>query len=190
MNKTLRKVVLALVVIPVLVVAASFFLPSDYRVERELVMKASAEAVFAQVSTPKTWPEWTAWTAAKYPDLKYSFAGPEAGAGASYSWTGQSSGNGSLKITLAEPAKRIEYTLDFENGKHVSTGAIAIEPAEGGVKVTWHNAGSMGGNPVSRILGLLMDRMLGPDFEEGLRKLKERVEPKPAVLGRRNGDAS
>lgn len=176
--KAARKIILALVVVPVLVVLGSFFLPSSYRVERSLVMKAKPEVVFEQINRLKHWTEWTAWTVEKYPDMKISFAGPESGVDAVYSWTGKSSGNGTLKIIAAEPAKSVGYALDFENGKHVSTGALSIEPQTDGVLVRWHNTGELGANPVNRIFGLLMDRMMGPDFEEGLRKLKQRVENK------------
>ena len=176
--KPLKKIVLALMVIPMALILISLFLPSHYRVERTVVMRAKPDAVYAQVSALKNWPEWTAWTVSKYPDMKCSFAGPESGVGAIYSWEGKSSGSGKLKITRAEPGQRVDYDLDFENGKYLSTGAIIIEPENGAVKVTWFNEGSLGWNPVSRFFGLLMDRMMGPDFEEGLRKLQQRVEAK------------
>ena len=176
--KRLKKVILALMVIPIGLIVISLFLPSRYRVERSLVMQAKADAVYAQVSALKNWPEWTAWTVAKYPDMKCSFAGPESGVGAGYSWEGKSSGAGSLKVTRVDVGNRLDYDLDFENGKYLSTGAIIIEPVNGAVKVTWFNEGSLGWNPVSRYFGLLMDRMMGPDFEEGLRKLQQRMEAK------------
>lgn len=180
--KALKKIVLAALVLPVVIVIGSFFLPSRYHVERSVVVKASPEAIFEQVNRLKHWPEWTAWTVQKYPDMKIAFSGPESGVGAVYTWEGKSSGNGTLKITASEAGRRVGYSLDFENGKHVSTGAIAIEPdtvTPGAFKVTWHNAGDLGANPVSRIFGLMMDRMMGPDFEEGLQKLRARVESKP-----------
>jgi len=34
----------------------------------------------------------------------------------------------------------------------------------------------MGGSPVNRYFGLLMDRMVGPDFEGGLTNLKALAE--------------
>lgn len=178
--KVARRIVLALVVVPVLVVLGSFLLPSSYRVERSLTMNARPELVFEQINRLKHWPDWTAWTVVKYPDMKVSFSGPESGVGAVYSWTGKSSGNGTLKITAADPVKSVSYSLDFENGKHLSVGALTIEPQGTNVQVRWHNTGDLGANPLNRIFGLLMDRMMGPDFEEGLRKLRQRVEAKPS----------
>ena len=68
--KPLKKIILALMVIPIGLIVISLFLPSRYRVERSLVMQAKADAVYAQISVLKSWPDWTAWTVAKYPDMK------------------------------------------------------------------------------------------------------------------------
>ena len=174
--KALKKVVVVVLLIPILLVIVSLFLPSKYRVERNVTMQAKPDAIFPHINTLKQWPEWTAWTVAKYPDMKISFAGPEAGPGATYSWEGKSSGQGTLRITRSEPNKIVGFDLDFEHGKYLSTGAITIEPAGDSVKVIWSNEGNLGWNPISRFFGLFMDKVMGPDFEEGLRNLRQKVE--------------
>jgi hypothetical protein len=174
----LKKVILAVLLLPIVLVVVSLFLPSTYRVERRVTINAKPGAVFPHINTLKLWPEWTAWTTEKYPDMKASLTGPETGMGASYSWEGKSSGRGTLKITRSEPDKSIGYDLDFENGKYVSKGAITLEPVGESVSVTWSNEGDLGWNPVSRFFGLFMDKMMGPDFEEGLRNLQKKVEAK------------
>lgn len=176
--KILRKTIFVILIIPVLLLLISLFLPSRYRVERVAVMRASPEAVFTNINALKYWPEWTAWTVAKYPDMKISFAGPESGVGATYTWDGKSTGHGVLKLTRSEPSKVVAYDLEFDHGKYVSKGAIELEPEGENVKVTWFNEGELGGNPISRYFGLLMDRMMGPDFEEGLLNLQKRAEGK------------
>jgi len=176
--KTLKKIILAVLLIPILLVIVSLFLPAQYRVERTTTINARPDAVFAQINTLKQWPEWTAWTVAKYPDMKISFAGPEAGVGATYSWDGKSTGHGTMKITRSEPVKEIAYDLEFDHGRFFSKGTLTLEPSSESLKVTWVNEGDLGWNPVSRVFGPLMDRMIGPDFEEGLRNLQKRVEAK------------
>lgn len=176
--RSLKAIVLAVMIIPIIIILFSFLLPSRYRVERSVVIDSRPETIFAHINTLKHWPDWTAWTVARYPDMKYSFAGPASGVGASYNWEGKSSGSGDLKITNVDLNKRLDYELNFEHGKHLSTGAIVIEPQDGRSKVTWFNEGDLGWNPVSRVFGLMMDRMMGPDLEEGLRKLKQRFESK------------
>ncbi|HYV31988.1 MAG TPA: SRPBCC family protein [Candidatus Binatia bacterium] len=176
--KTLKTVVLVVLLIPIVLLLASLFLPSRYRVERSTLIRARPEAIFTCVNIPKKWPEWTAWTPTKYPDMQMAFTGPDAGAGATYTWAGKTSGQGTLKITRSDPDKGIAYALDFEHGKYLSDGGILLEPSGDSVKVTWFNQGDLGWNPVSRYFGLLMDKMMGPDFEEGLENLRRKAESK------------
>jgi hypothetical protein len=176
--KPFKKIILAVLLIPIVLVVGSLFLPAQYRVERAIVINANPAAVFAQVNTLKHWPEWTAWKVAKYPDMQVSFSGPEAGVGATYTWDGKSTGHGTLKITQSEPDRAIAYDLAFDHGKYVSTGGINIAPSGDAVTVTWFNEGDLGWNPVSRVFGLFMDKMMGPDFEEGLRNIQKTAEAK------------
>jgi hypothetical protein len=175
---TFKKVLLIVLLIPVVLAVISLFLPSHYRVVRSIQINARPEAVFTNINTLRTWPEWTAWTVTRYPDMKVSFAGPEAGAGATYTWEGKTSGTGLLKLTRSNPDKSVEFDLDFEHGQYVSKGAIVLEPSGDSTKVTWSNEGDLGRNPVSRYAGLFMDKFMGPDFEKGLQNLKQRVEPR------------
>ena len=53
---------------------------------------------------------------------------------------------------------------------------MALEPAGSATKVTWSNFGDLGGNPLVRYFGLVMDKMVGADFEAGLAGLKALAE--------------
>jgi len=177
----LKKVILIILLIPIILVLISLALPSSYKVRRALTIKGKPDAVFILVNTLKQWPEWSAWTVARFPDMQLAYSGPESGPGATYSWTGKSSGDGTLKITSSDPAQGITYDLDFEHGKYLCQGTIALRPVTDAVEVTWSNRGQLGWNPVSRYFGLLMDRMMGPDMETGLHNLQRRVEPEPGT---------
>ena len=177
--KIFKRLLLGILVLVALLAVVGLFLPDRYHVERTIVMNAPADAVFARANTLKTWPEWTAWTKAKYPDMETKFSGPDAGVGSVYQWSGKSSGIGSLRITAVEPAKRVIYDLDFENGKYLSVGSIILTPEGTATRVTWVDEGALGSNPINRWFGLMMDSMMGPDFETGLKNLKQLSE-KPA----------
>jgi hypothetical protein len=110
--------------------------------------------------------------------MTFQFSGPQEGPTATYTWTGNKVGNGKLVITRSEPQNGVWYTLDFDSGKYVSAGGLIFEPAGDTTKVTWHNGGQLGFNPVNRYFGLLMDRLTGPDFASGLDNLKRIVEAK------------
>jgi len=174
--KIVKRILLLLLVLVVLFVVVGLFLPSHYRVERSVSIRAKPGAIYAQISNFKNWLQWTAWNQTKYPDMQVKFEGPESGVGAAYTWEGKSTGQGQIRLTRADPDQGISYDLDFEHGKYKSQGAITLEPAGEGVKVTWWNQGDLGSNPINRYFGLMMDRMMGPDFEEGLKNLKGKVE--------------
>jgi len=176
--KAIKKLLIILVVLVVVVCGVAFLLPSTYRVERSVVINAKPKAVYAQIGNLKQWPKWTVWNEKLDPTMTITFEGPEEGTGATYRWTGEKVGNGMLMFNRTEDNKGVWYGLDFENGKYVSEGAITIEPQGDAVKVTWHNGGNLGLNPINRYFGLLMDRMMGPDFEQGLNNLKLIVEAK------------
>ncbi len=174
--RILKRLLLALIILIVLLAVIGFLLPSKYHVERNVTMSAKPETIFPYLNNLKSWPDWTAWTTKKYPDMKTNFTGPEAGVGATYNWEGQSIGIGSIKLTNSDPNTGINYDLDFDNGKYLSKGSIKMQPSGSGVNVIWANEGDLGNNPINRYFGLLMDRFMGPDFEEGLNNLKQKVE--------------
>jgi len=176
--KILMKIVLVIVVLAGVAAVGGFFLPSSYKVERSASMKAKPKVVFSYLNDLKRWPEWTAWTKERFPDMNISYSGPESGVGASYSWQGESVGKGTLKITNSDPAKGVDYDLNFDDGKYLSKGTLKMAEEGDLVKVTWTNEGALGNNPVNRYFGLLMDKFMGPDFETGLKNLQQRVEAK------------
>jgi len=106
--------------------------------------------------------------------MKLTFTGPEEGVGAKQSWTGKSSGTGSVEITKADPQEGISYDFMLEGFR--STGGIKFFPGPDGTIVAWHAEGDLGLNPINRFCGLLMDRMMGPDLETGLQNLSVKVK--------------
>jgi len=168
--------VVGLVLIVAALAGIGLCLPSAYRVERSVVIGAPPPAIFPALNTLKEWPTWTAWTVERYPDMKVKFSGPAAGVGARYTWDGKSTGYGELQLTKSDPARGVSFDLEFGHGKYISAGTIALLPEDSGTRVTWTNEGELGLNPINRYFGLLMDRMMGPDFQKGLENLKRKVE--------------
>ncbi len=162
------------VIVTLLVV--SQILPGQYRIERRVAVRAPAKDIFPLLNSPKKWPSWTAWTKERDPSVVMTFTGPEEGTGAVYRWQGDKLGLGVLTLTRSDPARGVWYNLDFENGKYVSHGGITFEATGEGTELIWHHSGELGRGPINRYFGLFMDRMMGPDFEEGLRNLKRIVE--------------
>jgi len=175
--KPFKKVLLAILLIPILLIVASFFLPSSYHVQREKVIHAPAEAIYPWLSQLKKWPDWTVWNTNSDPTLVYSYPGATEGTGAEMTWTARS-GKGSLKLSSADARTGVKYELNFEEGKFLSSGGVTMTPEGNATRVAFSNEGNFGKNPVRRYMGLLMDKMMGAQFDENLSRLKAKVEPK------------
>jgi len=175
--KILRKIVLVVLLLPIVLLLVAFFLPSRYRVERDEVIKAPSEAIYPWLAQLRKWPEWTVWNTNYDATLAFNYSGQAEGVGAEMSWTAKS-GKGSLKLTAADVKTGVKYELNFEEGKFVCSGAVAMAAAEGGTRVTFSNEGEFGKNPVRRYFGLFMDKKMGGMFEKNLHDLKLKAEPK------------
>lgn len=173
--KWLKRILLAVAAVVLLFFGIGLVLPSQFKVQRSIDIAAPAERVYALISAPAQWPRWTVWNQ-RDPAMKVDYSGPPAGQGASWSWQSTTEGNGKMEFTEAVPNQRIGYRLTFPDYGMQSAGQVRLEPAGAGVRVTWTNEGDMGGNPVNRWFGLMMDRMVGPDFEGGLANLKRLAE--------------
>jgi hypothetical protein len=87
-------------------------------------------------------------------------------------------GDGFLVMTKSVADQEVGYVLLFDEGDYVSKGSLVLSESGDTTTVTWSNGGKLGLSPVNRYFGLLMDRMMGPDFEKGLSNLKRIVEAK------------
>jgi len=174
--KTIKRLFIALLLLAAILAVVSQFLPRSYHVERSIAIKAKPEAVYPFVANLKRWQEWSVWTTEKFPQIKYNYEGPEVGVGAVAKWDNPRSGEGMRKITKADPAKGVSFDLAFKKGSFQSKGALLFSTTGDETRVTWAHDGELSRNPLHRFFGLMMERMMAPDFEAGLAKLKQKVE--------------
>jgi hypothetical protein len=168
-----------LVVLFLIIVAAQ---PAAYQVARSTSIAAPPSAVFEHVNDLHKFQDWSPW-ANMDPNCKYAFEGPTAGTGAAFSWTGNATvGAGKMTITDSQPANLIRVHLDFYKPfAGVGETEYSFKPDANKTIVTWTMTGKK--NFVTKAIGLFvsMDKMLGPQFEKGLDRLKTIAEsPKVA----------
>jgi len=176
MNKFLKIVLITPVVLAFLIILIGFFLPSQWQVSRSIVINKPPQAIYGYVASFKMgWPQWSDFDY-EDPNIKYSYSGPNMGAGASRSWISDKMGNGSQTITSADPAKGIAFELKMENTKFGLMGNISFEPVGNGTKVTWTDSGNTGNNIFFKYMATMMDRMMGATFDRSLAKLKARLD--------------
>ncbi|MGH6624534.1 MAG: SRPBCC family protein [Burkholderiaceae bacterium] len=173
--KWLKRILLGVVVLAVIVVAIGWMLPSGFKVQRSVEIAAPPSKIYPLVVAPRQWKKWTVWNE-RDPAMAIEYSGPESGVGAKWSWTSKTEGNGSIDFTAAVPDQRVDYALAFPDVGMTSRGQVILQPAGTGTRVTMVNEGDVGGNPLNRYFALMMDSMVGPDFEAGLKNLKALAE--------------
>ena len=176
--KLWKKLLLGLIALLVLSFVIGFLLPAKQQIERSIVVRSKPEEVFNLVASLKRWPDWTAWTTNRFPDMLLRFEGAESGVGAKMIAAGKSSGDGTVKIVEADPISGIAYALDFNHGMQVLAGAIRYTNTPDGLRVTWRLDADLRLNPLKRWGGLAMGSLMGGDMEHGLERLKLHVEGK------------
>ena len=167
----LKKFLFVITALIVLLVVVGFILPSSYQVERKVLINASAEDIYPNVVNLKAWPQWGVWFK-RDPNMEISYAGPDRAIGMQMQWKSETQGDGQMEIVDLKHNRKLTYSLYFPEFEMGSTGDMTLEPVDGGTLVTWSDSGDLGASPVNRYMGLMMDGMIGPDFELGLENLK------------------
>jgi uncharacterized protein YndB with AHSA1/START domain len=148
-----------------------------YTVERSTTVDAPPERVYAQVADFHNWTTWSPWEDLD-PQMERTYSGPESGTGAVYAWSGnRKAGQGRMMIAEAAAPSRVHIDLSFEKPwKSRNDTVFTIEPLQTGSRVTWTMTGEK--SLMTTVLGVFtsMDKMVGPDFEKGLARLKAVTE--------------
>lgn len=171
----LKRILGALLLIVVLLVGIGALLSPKFTVSRSIDIAAPADKVYALVASPRQWTRWSVWNR-RDPAMHIDYSGPDSGVGATWAWKSASQGEGRMSFTAAEPGRRVAYDLYFPDFGTTSTGDLSFVAQGAGTRVTWVMQGDMGRNPLYRWMALASDGMIGPDFEAGLKNLKDLAE--------------
>lgn len=167
-------IIIALLIAVVLIYAATK--PDSFRIERSTTLKAPPEKISAYLTDFKQWAAWSPWEE-KDLAMQRSFSGAASGKGAIYGWEGNKNiGTGRMEILDVQPQK-VTIKLDFFSPFEAhNTAEYVLEPQGDNTKVTWAMFGPS--NYMSKVMTTLMsmEKMVGPDFEAGLAKLKAAAE--------------
>ncbi len=150
--------------------------PTDYKVEREILIDAPADLVFSLVNNHKERDAWSPWEAMDS-NMTKTYEGPESGAGAIYKWTGNDSvGTGWMEILESEPNIRIKSKLVFtEPWQSESTINWRFIQVDNSIKAVWTINGQLPGY-LFWMDQSDMEEQMAPDFERGLENLKRVAE--------------
>ena len=144
-----------------------FALRRHVHVERSAVLDASPAAVLALAASNAGYQRFNPYCDVD-PGLTITLFGPESGVGSGFRFEGKE-GRGT-QVVAAVDTDAITYAIDLgAMGK--PTQRLAVEAFDGGTRVTWSMDADLGRNPIARVFGLFMDRMIGATFERSLRNL-------------------
>ena len=178
----IKKILLGLVAVIVIFLLIVVTRPPDFRVERSASIAAPALALFEQVNDHHKFAVWNPFMKLD-PNVKNTYSGPDSGVGAVCAWDGNKDiGAGSATITESKPGELVRMRMDWIRPMAgVATVDFTFKPDGDQTVVTWAMYGKNGfmGKAVSLFMDC--DKMVGPQFEQGLADLGKVVTAAPAA---------
>ena len=174
----LKRGLVALAVLAAVFVLGGLLLPDRGEVERSIVIERPPAQVYDAIDGFARFNEWSPW--ADYDDTaRYRLSGPPRGVGARMEWSGEK-GSGSQEVVLAIPHELVAVALDFGADGEAEARLILV-PEGAGTRVYWRLTSMAGGHLAGRWFNLLLERLVGPDYERGLANLKRLLEAEPVA---------
>ena len=149
--------------------AATQALPRHVSIERSATINAAPEAVIELASSNSGYQAFNPYKDLD-PDLRIEMFGPTSGVGSGFSF--ESKDGAGQQTVAAVTADQVTFALDL-GPLGQPTQAISAVTVDGATEVTWTMDMDLGMNPVFRVMGLFMDRMIGPNFELGLANIAD-----------------
>ena len=145
--------------------------PTHLRLESSVVIHSDAARIAPFVNDLHRWQEWSTWSPKYDAQSRDEYAGPNAGVGAIWNWSGSEQRTARFEITNVE-ANVIRVDVSKIGLVHTANFEFTKEPA--GTRVTWESLG-MGPLFVAWFTGGATDRH-DKDVETSLNNLKRVVE--------------
>ncbi len=174
--KLLKWIFRIVIVLAVLLVGIAYLLPREVSVARSIDINAPASKIFPHFNDLSATEAWSPWLE-RDPEVKVTYNDIPAGAGAAMRWESEHPqvGNGTQEIIESVENTRVVTALDF-GSQGTAEATFELVEAGGVTNVTWGFVTDTGMNPMARWFGLMMDDLVGGDYEAGLSNLKALVE--------------
>ena len=154
----------------------AFFLPATKTLYRSTIIDKSAKNIFPLITDFNYYRQWNPWSE-KEPEAKGEMSGEPGKIGHKWNWEGKKIGAGYLQIKKLEEGKFVRSDLIFTAPRKMTSEDLwkFEEIEKNRTKVTWEHFTELG-YPTERYFGLMLEKILGPDFEKGLKNLKKLSE--------------
>lgn len=147
-----------------------------YTVTRSTTVDTPPDRVLPLIADLRRWTDWSPWEDLD-PQLHRTYSGATSGVGQRYAWRGnKKAGAGTMEI-LETTDRSVRIAVNFVKPfASSSVSSFRLDDAAGATRVTWTMEGKQ--NALMSLIGRFhpMDKMLGPDFEKGLARLRTVAE--------------
>jgi hypothetical protein len=144
-------------------------------VERTRHVAAPPDAIRPRLIDLHRWRDWSPWEGLD-PDLERRYGGADEGVGAWYAWKGnRKAGAGRMEIVAVDDTSVAIDVTFLRPFRSQSRSTLELRADADGTEVVWRMTGPL--NRMMQLFGRLMsmDRILGPDLEQGLENLDAEV---------------
>lgn len=177
--KVFKKIVIGFAALVVLIFIISLFLSKEIEVKREIIINVPPEEVYAQVNDFSAFKNYSPWYKLDT-NAQSIITGNIGEKGYKYEWSSENNkvGHGSLTREESIPFSRIKNTFYFKEWDNTAEDIWEFESSMDGASTTvkWIMKDNAGYNPINRWMGVMMDGMIGPNYEKGLEMLKKHCE--------------
>jgi hypothetical protein len=146
--------------------------------EREITINRPSDVVFTYLKSLKNFQNWNPYLKVD-PQARLQYSGSDGQAGSLVAWEGNKKlGQGEQEITKIVEGQKVQFELRFKRPfENTTSGSFSAMPAgQGRTQVKW----TMDGRPIFPMtifaLFLNVDKMMGCQFEAGLKELKGILE--------------
>lgn len=171
--RALKTLLIILLAVVALAAVLGLVGPQHSSVSRTVVIHAKAPMVFAHANSLQHIQDWIPWSR-KDTNMEVNYSSEIGELGQKSTWSGNAAvGKGSQEITTLVPDKTVELKLTFI--EPIAAGAVAnldLEAMGDSTRATWTYFGENGFFRRIYFMFNDVDKMIGPDFQDGLLQLK------------------
>lgn len=172
-----KKIIVIVSVLLVLVIASGYLLPANVSIERQITITVPAENIYPYLSNLRQFNKFSPWAKIDK-NTTYIFTGKDGKPGSRMSWDSDNDevGKGTQTITDLIPNQEVRIALDFGDDGLANSYFKLIPVKTNSTQIVWGFSTNLGNNPLTRYMGLMLDKWVGNSYAEGLQNLKKLAE--------------
>lgn len=173
----MKIIMIILLIIVAVVLVLAIRKPNRFSVKRAVLIDANATELFPYINSLKLFRQWSPWEGRDLA-MKATHSGEESGPGSIYEWDGDKKvGQGRMEILSSEANRQVIIKIDFIRPFDAhNTVEFLLTPELKKTRIEWKIYGP--NVLMSKVMQVFvsMDRMIGPDFDQGLKNLQSLIE--------------